>query len=136
MAVLLAVIGYQNLVTFPRVQQAAKQPQVLPWATVTVGIWGAGGPAVSVHPGQGFLLFVRIPGDGSYATYTADLHNPAGKLEWSLTIPAVASQDLYPVRVPGTNREAGTYTLKVRGITAAGESKEVGQTSFELQIQQ
>jgi hypothetical protein len=90
---------------------------------------------ITTRPGEGFLLFVRIPPDGSYSRYTAELYNLAGKLEWSLTIPATSAQDQWPVQVPGANREAGSYTLAVRGITAAGESKEVGRASFELQIQ-
>ncbi len=134
-ALLVAVVGYQNLVTFPRLQQALNRPQVLPWAPVNVGTWGSGGPVITASPGQGFLLFVRIPPEGSYSHYTADLYSPAGKVEWSLTIPVAAGQDQWPVRVPGENREAGTYTLAVRGVTAAGESKEVGRTSFELKIQ-
>jgi len=135
LALLVAVVGYQNLVTFPRLQQALNRPQVLPWAPVNVGTWGSGGPVITASPGQGFLLFVRIPPEGSYSHYTADLYSPAGKVEWSLTIPVAAGQDQWPVRVPGENREAGTYTLAVRGVTAAGESKEVGRTSFELKIQ-
>lgn len=135
LALLLAVVGYQNLVTYPQLQQALNRPQVLPWAPVNVGTWGSGGPVIAASPGQGFLLFVRIPPDGSYSNYTADLYSPAGKVEWSLTIPVTAGQDQWPVQVPGANREAGTYTLAVRGVTAAGESKEVGRTSFELKIQ-
>ncbi|MBZ5549110.1 MAG: zf-HC2 domain-containing protein [Acidobacteriia bacterium] len=135
LAVLLAVVGYQNLVTYPQLEQALNRPQVLPFASVNVGTWGAGGPVITTAPGKGFLLFVRIPPDSAYARYTADLYNPAGKLEWSLTIPAIASQDQWPVQVPGANRESGTYTMAVRGVTAAGESKEVGRASFDLQIQ-
>jgi hypothetical protein len=135
MLMLLAVIGYQNLVIDPQRQQALNSPQVLPWASVNVGTYGSEGPVITTRPGEGFLLFVRIPPDGSYSHYTAELYNPAGKLEWSLTIPGTASQDQWPVQVPRANREAGSYTLKVRGVTAAGESKEVGRTSFELQIQ-
>src|SRR6267143_1460606 len=135
MVLLLAVIGYQNLVTYPQLQQALKSPRVLPWASVNVGTWGSGGPVIQAHPGEGFLLFVRIPPDGGYSRYVADLYNPAGKLEWSLTIPASSAQDQWPVQVPGANREAGSYTLAVHGVTAAGESKEVGRASFELQIQ-
>jgi hypothetical protein len=131
MALLLAVIGYQNLVTYPQRQQ----PQVLPWNSVNVGTYGSEGPVITTRPGQGFLLFVRIPPDGGYSHYTADLYNPAGKLEGSLTVPATPGQDQWPVQVPGTNREAGNYSLTVRGITAAGQSKEVGRASFELQIQ-
>jgi hypothetical protein len=78
---------------------------------------------------------VRIPPAEGYSRYTAELYNPAGKVEWSLTIPAASTQDQWPVQVPGANREAGSYTLAVHGVTASGESKEVGSTSFELQIQ-
>jgi len=134
MALLLVVVGYQNLVTYPHLQQASNSPRVLPFASVNVGTWGSGGQILSTRPEQGFLLFVRIPPDG-YARHTADLYNPAGKLEWSLTIPASPGQDEWPVQVPGANREAGTYSLVVHGLTAAGESKEVGRGSFELQIQ-
>ena len=135
MALLLAVIGYQNLVTLPQLAAKASHPQVLAWASVNVGTWGANAPVIKVHQGEGFLLFVRIPPDAAYTRYTADLYDPAGKLEWSLTIPAAESQDQWPVQVPGASREAGNYALAVKGVTAAGESKEVGRTSFELQIQ-
>ncbi len=135
LAALLLFVTYQNLVTYPRLQHALHQPQVLPWASVNVGTWGAGGPTIATAPGKGFLLFLRIPPDGVYQHYTADLYNPAGKVEWSLTIPATPGQDQWPVQVPGANRPAGTYTIAVRGVTAAGESKDLGRTSFELQIQ-
>jgi len=135
LAVLLAVVGYQNLVTYPQLQAALQQPQVLPMASVNLGTWGAGGPTITTAPGKGFLLFVRIPPDGVYDHYTADLINPAGKLEWSLTFPAVAGQDQWPVEVPGMNREAGTYTLAIHGISATGETTDQGRASFELQLQ-
>jgi hypothetical protein len=134
LALMLAVIGYQNLVTYPELRTALKQPQVLPWASVTVGTYGAEGPTLPVPPGKGFLLFVRIPPDGTYSRYIAELHNPGGKLEWSLTIPANPGQDQWPVQIPGTNQQAGTYTVSVRGINAAGGSKDLGSTSFQLQI--
>jgi hypothetical protein len=135
MALLLTVIGYQNLVMYPQLGHALNRPQVLPFASMNVGTRGSSGHAITTGSGEAFLLFVRIPPDGSYANYTANLYNPAGKLEWSLTIPAVASQDQWPVEVPGGNREPGTYKLVVRGVTATGESKEIGGASFELQIQ-
>lgn len=132
---LLAVVGYQNLVTYPRLRATLDRPQLLSWAPVNIGTWGAGGPVIATAPGKDFLLFVRIPPEGGYLHYTADLYSPAGKLEWSLTIPGTSASDVWPVQVPGANREAGSYTLAVRGVTAAGESKEVGRASFELQIQ-
>jgi hypothetical protein len=140
MVLLLAVIGYQNLVIYPQRQQALNSPRVLPWASVNVGTYGSEGPVITTRPGEGFLLFVRIPPESGYSHYTAELYNPGGKLEWSLAIPGASgketsAQDQWPVQVPGANREAGSYTLKVRGVTVAGDSKEIGRTSFELQIQ-
>lgn len=135
-ALLIATIGYQNLVTYPRLKGALNQTHVLPWASVNVGTYGSEGTTITTRPGEDFLLFVRIPPDGSYARYMAELYNSAGKLEWSFTIPGSTTQDQWPVQISGSNRKAGSYTLAVRGVTTAGETKEIGRSSFELQIQQ
>ena len=135
LVLLLSVIGYQNLVAYPKMRTALMQPRILPWAAVAVGTWGSSGPTISATAGQGFLLFVRIPPDGNYVRYVADLYDPAGRLECSLNIPAVAGKDQWPVLVPGANREAGSYRISVRGLTAAGESKDLGGSSFTLEIQ-
>ena len=135
LAMLLAVVGYQNLVTYPRMEQTLNHPQVMPWGSVNIGTYGANGPEITTAPGKGFLVFVRIPPEGGYARYTADLYNPAGKLEWSLTIPATTSQDQWPIAVPGADRQPGTYTVAVRGTAADGTSKEMGRGAFELHIQ-
>ena len=136
MAGLLAVVGYQNLVSIPRSRQMASAPQAFPaWASVSIGSYGDA-PVISPAPGESFLLFVRIPPDQKYTSYIADLYDPAGKVEWSLTIPAVEGQDVWPVRIPGANRQPGTYSLAVRGITPAKDSTNIGRASFELQIRQ
>jgi|SRR5271165_758033 len=135
LAILLVVVGYQNLVTYPKLKAELVQPRVLAWASVALGTRGASLATIAVPEGMGFLLFVRIPPDGTYASYTADLYNPKGSLEWSLTFQANPGQDQWPVQIPGTSRESGTYKVSVRGVTAAGESKDLGSTYFELQIQ-
>jgi hypothetical protein len=135
LALLLAVVGYQNLVTYPTLKAALKQPRVLPWASVNLGTWGGDAQPISVPQGAGFLLLVRIPPDGTYTQYIADLYNPKGGLEWSLPFSANPGQDEWPMHVPGASREPGRYKLSVRGITATGESKDLGSGSFELQIQ-
>jgi hypothetical protein len=134
-ALLLAVIGYQNLVTYPQLQQALNTPRVLPWTAVNVGTYGSEAQVIKSAPGKDFLLFMRIPPHDGYSQYTAELYNAAGKLDWSLTVPATPGQDQWALQIPAANREAGTYVLKIRGRTATGESREVGQASFELQIQ-
>lgn len=131
LALLLAVVAYQNL----WFQSELNRPRVLPAVSVNVGTWGAGGPSTLVPAGKGLLLFVRIPPDGAYARYSADLYSPGGKLQGSFTIEPAAGQDQWPVTIPAVQRDAGTYTLAVHGVTAGGERKDLGTTSFELQIQ-
>jgi hypothetical protein len=135
LAVLLVVVGYQNLVMYPKLQAALVQPRILPWASVALNTWGGAAPPITVPQGAGFLLFVRIPPDATYTQYAVDLYNPKGKLEWSLTFPANPGQDQWPVQVPGASRDSGSYKISVRGITAAGESMNVGSALFDLQIQ-
>ena len=134
LALLLAIVGYQNLVTYPKFQSELNRPRILPAVSVNVGTWGAGGTPTAVPEGKGLLLFVRIPPDGAYARYDADLYAPSGKLEGSFSIVPAAGQDQWPVTVPAARRQAGTYTMTVHGITAAGETKDMGNGSFELQI--
>jgi hypothetical protein len=134
LAVLLALIGYQNLVTYPQLKLAANQPQVLPWASVNVSTRGANASVITAHPGEGFLLFVNIPPDSRYSSYIAELHDPAGAMEWSLAFPAETAVDTWPIRVPAAARREGTYTLVVQGVSAVGEKSEVGRSPFELRF--
>lgn len=133
LAALLVVVGYQNFVQMPKLRAGVNSPQVLPWASVTVGTMGGEKQEIADPEGKGFLLFVRIPASDTYVRYTADLYNPDGKLDFSLAIPAASGQDEWPVLIPEATREAGSYRMSVQGVTASGESKALGTTSFELQ---
>jgi hypothetical protein len=132
LALLLAVVGYQNLVTYPKLQAELKQPQVLPSVSVNVGTYGAGD--TTLPEGKGLLLFVRIPPDSAFVRYTAELMNPAGKSEGSFILTPASGQDQWAVTVPAVHRQAGTYTLAVHGATTTGEMKDLGSTAFQLQI--
>jgi hypothetical protein len=133
LALLLAVVGYQNLVTYPRLQAELTQPQVFPAVAVNVGTYGARDNSVPV--GKGLVLSLRIPPDGVFVRYKIELYNPAGKRAGSFTVEPVAGQDQWSVTIPAVDREAGTYTLAVHGITRSGEAKDLSSTSFQLQIQ-
>jgi Putative zinc-finger len=133
LALLLAVVGYQNLVTYPRFQTELKQPQILPAVSVNVGTYGAG--ETTVPEGKGLLLSLRIPPDGGFVRYTVNLYNPGGKSAASFTVTPAVGQDQWSVTIPGVDREAGTYTMAVHGVTSGGEAKDLGSTSFQLQIQ-
>ncbi len=135
LALLLAVVGYQNLVTYPHLMQAANRPQVGPWASINVSTRGTTSTVIKAHSGEGFALLINLPPEEGFASYAADLYNPAQKLEWSGPISAATPEEGRQIYIPGRNRGPGTYKLVVHGITAAGESKEISQHSIDLQIQ-
>jgi hypothetical protein len=134
MALLLVVIGYQNLVTFPQLTRGVNQPQVLAATTVNLLTYGGNGSPLVVHRGEGFLLNIIIPPGHGYAAYRVDLHSPAGGVE-SVPIPASAD-DTWPIRFPGASRQSGNYKLSVHGITPSGQDIEVGSGSFQLQVRE
>ena len=133
-ALLLAVIGYQNFVTYPKLTQAVNQPQVGPWVSVSVSTRGTETKVVKTHAGEGFGVLVELPPQDGFASYVTDLYNPAGKLEWSGPISTQADEGRQ-IYIPGRNRQAGTYTLVVRGISSTGESREISRQPIDLQIQ-
>jgi len=135
LALLLAVIGYQNFVTYPGLMQAANQPQAGPWASLNVSTRGTATTQIKAHRGEGFVLLVNLPPDDGFASYTADLYNPAQKLEWSGQIATAPAEDGRQIYMPGRDRQPGIYTLVVHGITPAGESKEISRNPIDLQIQ-
>ena len=133
-ALLLAVIGYQNFVTYPNLTAAANQPQVGPWASVNVSTRGSSETVIKAHSGEGFGVIVNLPPEDGFASYVADLYNPAGKLEWSGPLAAAPAEDGRQIYIPGHSRLPGTYTLAVLGVTPAGERKEISRHSINLQI--
>jgi len=135
-AVLLAVIAYQNFVTYPKLTAAVNQPRVGPWASINVSTRGAATIAIKTHPGEGIGLLVNLPPDTEFVSYTIELYNPAGKLEWSGPLSKGSPDQGSQVYIPGHNRLPGIYTLAVRGVDAAGESKEIGRNAIDLQVQQ
>jgi hypothetical protein len=136
LALLVVVVGYQNLVTYPRLQQAINQPRVLPWVSANLGTRGSIPTPIAASRAEGFNLFVNIPPDSRYQSYKLDLYNPAGKLEWSRTIPAASADDVRSIYVPGANLQPGVYKLEVVGITSAGETSELSGSPVALQIQE
>jgi anti-sigma factor RsiW len=134
-ALLLAVIGYQNFVMVPKLTQAANEPRVGPWVSVNVSTRGGETKQVKAQPGQGFGVVLNLPPQDGFASYAADLYNPAGKLEWSGSISMAPAEEARQIYVPGRNRQPGTYMLVVRGINPTGVSQELSRQSIELQIQ-
>lgn len=134
-ALLLAVIGYQNFVTYPGLMRASNEPKIAPWVSVNVDTRGSETKQVKSHAGEGFGVLLNLPPEDGFASYAVDLYNPAGKLEWSGPITTASAGEVRQIYIPGRNRLSGTYTLVVRGINATGESKELSRQPIDYQIQ-
>lgn len=135
LALLLAVVGYQNFVTVPGLMEAANRPQVSPWASVNVSTRGPAAKQIALHPGEGFGLLINLPPEDGFASYTADLYNPAQKLEWSGAVPKTSAADGRQIFIPGGKLQTGIYSLVVHGVSPTGESKELSRQPIDLQIQ-
>ena len=142
-AILLLVIGYQALFVNPSLSKAIadlRKPQVLASVYLSSGTSRGGSrPVVTDQGGQPFVLFIDIPADSRFSSYSAELLSPLGAKVWSLAIPAEAvesAKDSLPIRVVPANNESGKYVLVVRGIGSGGaEAPEIARYEFDLQLQ-
>ena len=134
-AVLLAVIGYQNFRTVPRLKVALNSPEVLPWTAIHTRTRGAVAAPTPVAPDGSFGIVLEVTPDSHFSSYVANFNDPSGKKEWSLPVPAKMQDDSSIIRVPPGNRVAGTYTLTIEGISPDGKSTVISTTPLELQTE-
>lgn len=133
MAVLLAVIGYQNLVVYPGMKQGV--PYLFPSASINVATRSGATPVVRAKNNEAFVLLINLPTENRFSSYIADLYDPAGHIKWSVPITAETANDTVPMRI-WAQHEPGVYTLAVRGIPQEGGSpSEIGRQPFELRLQ-
>jgi len=142
LAACLLFIAYQNAVVFPRMHHEIVQssaPEVLPSISL-VGGNSRGGqiPSIAVPPAHPFLLFVDIPTQDRFSTYTCSLYSPAGKLTWQIQVSAQQARDTIPISIPAADRMDGKYSLVVQGN--AGHSNpetpvDIARYSFVLNTQ-
>lgn len=132
-SLLLAFLGYQNIVTLPRLRgevATLNAPEVLP-AVSLVGGGSRGGdlPAATVAQGHSILLQFDIP-DGSredrFGSYRCSLFSPQHDVVWTVEIPAAQAKDTVSIRVPLGSKVGGTYSLEVRGLLTRESAAAVG----------
>jgi hypothetical protein len=140
-AALVAVIGYQNLVTFPVLRNAASQPAVVPVAPLSGAARGEMRTTVVADRGRGIAVPVDIPldpGIGTFVSYSFELYNPQGKLAWSGTIPAPAQGSAgdfeLSLVMPGGMLKDGIYSVSISGTGAHGESTPIERYAFNLVV--
>jgi hypothetical protein len=137
MAILLLVVGYQNLVMYPAMKGALaenKAPRILPAASLVSSATRGSAPSViEVHTGEPFLLPLDIQPQNAFQSYVVELQNPAGRVEWSLPVSSELVKNTLTIGAPGVNK-VGRYQVIVMGRNAQGENSEVGRYPFDLQF--
>jgi putative zinc finger protein len=137
-AVMLLVIGYQNLATIPSLRSAAAQPRLAPWVSFHTGTRGDAHLTVPADPAQGAVLLIQIPEDGGYASYSFDLYDPQGKRVWTQseaasTQPAMGG-GAFSLMIPGAGLAQASYTLVVSGVNPQGGRTEIDRRILDFHL--
>ena len=140
MALLVALIGYQNLVTVPGLKNAvavAQSPQILNPVYLTAGTNRSENQVtVATKRNRPFTLTVDIPAESRFTSYVCELQSPSGELEGSLTVSAEAAKNSVSMSMYPKYGNSGTYQLVVFGVPQDGGQKvAIERQPFELQIQ-
>jgi Putative zinc-finger len=113
LAGLLLVVGYQNLVTIPQLEQS-RAPRVLAMFSLISANTRGEAPIVSTQPDQPLGFYVDVPADAAYSTYEIRVQYPSGE-----TIPlrslSYSEAQKTQVVVVNPRKIAGKYTLMISG---------------------
>jgi hypothetical protein len=123
-ALLLLIIGYQNVVMLPRIAGAGaqlKNPEILTSLSL-IGANSRGGavPTAAIAERRPLLLSLDIPTAERFSSYTCVLVAPSGAVVWSLPVSADQAKDTVAIRVPSDVLRPGNYRLLVQGLAKDG----------------
>jgi hypothetical protein len=114
MAGLLLIVGYQNLILIPRLQQS-QAPRVLPmYSLISANTRGETLPVFAAQPNQPFGLYVDIPVDREISNYKVSVQDPSGKTILSSSLDSAQAQKTQ-VLVINPGKKSGKYTLIIIG---------------------
>ena len=133
-AVLLLIIGYQNLAVIPGLRSAATQPRVMPWDSIHLGTRGAAPVPVVADRNDGVDLLVDVPQQPSYPTYSCELYDADGKPVWKKAggAPDENANGALSVAIPGQGLKEGAYTLAISGVLPSGQATEIGRRALQV----
>lgn len=140
-ASLLLVLGYQNLVTYPRLRAAASQPRLVPWAQLRGDMRGGAPLSITADRQHGVAFPIDLPAqlsEASYASYSIDVYDPQGKPVFSSVVLAPSESEDTPQRlglvIPGAMLRNGVYTVAVSGVAANGERTAIDRVACEIHL--
>lgn len=141
MAVLVAVIGFQSLVTIPNARRRGTETTAMAltsYSLVTAGSRGGNDLVFNVHPNSPFGLYVDVPSNAKYSSYVADVQTESGASKFSVRISPEQAKETVQLLIPASVLPSGRYNLVIRGSNAAdqnGTGEEIARYPFTLQYQ-
>ena len=139
MALMLFVIGYQNLRTIPEIRsQAASSDsaQIVPMFSL-LGTNSRGGAVTefTVVPGKPFGFDVDIPPSAQFSSYTLAVESENGSTGLSHQVSHDEAKDTLHFLVPPSRLSSGKYSLVVRGYDPqTSSSVDVARYPFTLKV--
>ncbi len=140
-AALLLVVGYQNLVTYPALREAAEQPQLAPMVATHGATRGGDSIAVNADRAHGLALPIRIerePGMPTFGSYSFQLSDPAQKVVWTSSAPLAdassSTESSLSLKIPGKMLRDGSFTLTVAGVGPNGEHTLLQRLVFDVHV--
>jgi len=137
-AALLAVVGYQNLVTLPAMRSESNQPRLLPWTPLHGATRGGARETITADHAHGIAFPVDLsplPGSPAYTSYSFDISDAEGKLFWTGSIaapPASESTQGILLAIPAATLRNGAYTVAVFGVEPHGQRIPIDRYTFVL----
>jgi hypothetical protein len=122
-ALLVATVGYQNLVTIPQMKHevAANSPQALQtFSLTTSGTRGSTDTTeIAVRRTSPFGIYVDIPNSDKFASYSCEVRTRAGNRKLNINVSAAQAKDAVQLFIPGGTLDAGQYDVIVLGNRSA-----------------
>ena len=119
MALLLAVVGYQNLRTIPQMRSELAQSNSaqVPEMFSLLGANSRGGATLEINVSREreFGFYVDIPSSQQFSSYTLSIGSDAGPTGLSSEVSAQEAKETVHFVVPPSRLPAGKYWLVVRG---------------------
>jgi len=135
-AALLVIVGYQNAITIPGLNQRSQQgtAEVFQSFFLDLGSRGEGSPRFAIRPGEALNLEIDLaPG-----SYVGQIQDDTGRTRTSFAVSAEQSQKTVHVRIPGNTLDSGKYNLVVARVPAAdaqvGQEKEPTRVGFTVEF--
>jgi hypothetical protein len=134
-AVLLLIIGFQNLSVIPGLRSAAREPRILPTIAFHAGTRGDEVTSVQADRKQGVVLSIQIP--QTYSSYTFTLFDPQGKQQWNTSMNAAAVESTagtVSLFIPGQSLQSGSFKLVISGSSKNGVPVEMERRTLDVQL--